>query len=163
MRCHSGRHTTKGGTSHEVKKDNIRDYAVEAFRYFSTLHCAPTKEAVRFALQKHYLMQGGKNAARNLPEADLKDLYAVVDTIDAIRTLENGAEILETLQNVYLTNPSTNIKRGEIENRILYTTFKTHISTATAYRYLALCRRMFAEARGLRCAYTYQEEERRIV
>ncbi len=146
-----------------MKKDNIRDYAVDAFRYFSTLRCAPTKEAVRFALQKQYLTQGNKRAARFLPKAELQDLYAVVDTIDAIRSLENGAEILETLSNVYFTNPSQNIKRGEVENRILYTTFKTNISTATAYRHLALCRRIFAEARGLRYSYTYQEKERRIV
>lgn len=135
-----------------MKKDNIRDYAVDAFRYYASLHCAPTKEAARFALQRKNLTRGMKSADLRASEAALQDLYAVVDTIDAIRTLENGEEILHTLETVYFTNPNGEIRRGEIENRVLYSTFKTHISTATAYRHLALCRRMFAEARGLRLA-----------
>ena len=135
-----------------MKKDNIRDYAVDAFRYFAALKCAPTKEAVRFALQKRHLTQGGKPKDCRALEAELQDMYAVVNTIKVIETLENSLEVLQTLTNVYLSNPGELFKRGEIESRILYTTFKANISTATAYRYLALCRRIFAEERGLRLA-----------
>ncbi len=135
-----------------MKKDNIRDYAVDAFRYYASLRCVPTKEAARFALQRKNLTDGMKSADLRASEAELQDLYAVVDTINTIRAMENGTEILRTLENVYFTKPTEEIRRGEIENRVLYTTFKTHISTATAYRYLALCRRIFAEARGLRLA-----------
>ncbi len=125
---------------------------MDAFRYYASLRCAPTKEAARFALQRKNLSAGMKSADLRASEAALQDLYAVVDTINAIRALENGAEILLILETVYFTNPAGDIRRGEIENRVLYATFKTNISTATAYRHLALCRRMFAEARGLRLA-----------
>mgnify|MGYP003308744583 CR=1 FL=1 len=135
-----------------MKKDNIRDYAVDAFQYFATLKCAPTKEAVRFVLQKRHLEQCPNERDCRALEAEMQDMFAVVDTIRILSAMENGNEILQTLHNVYFANPGEKLKRGEVENRILYTTFKTHISTATAYRYLALCRRTFAEERGLRCA-----------
>ena len=79
-----------------MKKDNIRDYAVDAFRYFATLNCAPTKEAVRFALQKRDLERGLKSADYCKTDAELMDLFAVVDTIGVIRAMENGEEILQT-------------------------------------------------------------------
>lgn len=135
-----------------MKKDNIRDYAVCAFRYYASLSCPKTKEAARFALQRQNLTRGLSSAELRASDAELLDLYAVLDTIAAISKMNNGDDILDTLKNVYFTNPETTVHRGEIENRVLFTSYKSHISSATAYRYLALCRRTFAQARGLRLA-----------
>lgn len=135
-----------------MKKDNIRDYAVDAFRYYASLGCPKNKQAARFALQRNNLKRKLSSAELRASEAELSDLYAVLDTVAAIAELENGADILEVLQNVYFANPVHDVRRGEIESRVLFTTFKSNISSATAYRYLALCRRMFAMARGLRLA-----------
>ncbi len=136
----------------QMKKDNIRDYAVDAFRFYASLQCKPDKAAARFALQRKTLKRGLKSADLRASEAALQDVYAVIDTIHMLNTLSNGKEILKTLETVYFSNPNADMRRGEIENRVMYVTLITHISSATAYRHLALCRRLFAEARGLRLA-----------
>ncbi len=135
-----------------MKKDNIRDYAVDAFRFYASLQCKPEKAAARFALQRKTLKRGLKSADLRAAEAALQDVYAVIDTIHLLQSKQNGEEILATLHDVYFWNPNGELRRGEIENRVLYSTIQTHISPARAYRHLALCRRLFAEARGLRLA-----------
>lgn len=129
-------------------KETIRDYAVDAFRFFAGFKVSHDKDKIRAALHKRRMSSGIKYPA--VVDAELLDLYAVSETIEAISKMRIGDDILKCLRTVYFTNPDEDLKKGDIEKRVVYCSVQFHLATVTVYRYLSIARRTFAAARGLR-------------
>lgn len=132
-----------------MKKESIRDYAVEAFRFYAKSALPPDREKIKSALLKSR-KKGNLFSQSPIIDAELLDLYAVCDTINELSKKENGKEILLCLETVYFTSPDAEIHRGDIEKRVVYCSVNYHLATATVYRYLCTARRLFALKRGLR-------------
>lgn len=154
-----------------MKKDNIRDYATEAFRFYAALG-KPSYEALKDAVYQYALQEERKREVHTLAgisnpvesqirnaqlavdelAADLLDVLAVEKTLQILLARENGREILTCLDTVYFTEPLREIRRGEIQERVIFAAMLVPTSEPTVYRHLRLARTVFAVERGLRCA-----------
>lgn len=151
-----------------MKKDHIRDYATEAFRYYAKLG-KPKFEDVKEKIYKEAIEESKKNELKTnnicsptelaMMRADkavvekkgeLEDILAVEETLKQLAYEYNGAEILSVVDRVYFVQPDKAIEKGELKNRVLAAIEEIHIGERTAWRYLAKARDMFAENRGLR-------------
>lgn len=151
-----------------MKKDHIRDYATEAFRYYARLG-KPKFEDVKEKIYQEAIEESKKNELKTnnicsptelaMMRADkavlekkgeLEDILAVEETLKQLAYEYNGAEILSVVDRVYFVQPDKAIEKGELKNRVLAAIEELHIGERTAWRYLAKARDMFAENRGLR-------------
>lgn len=127
-----------------MEKDNYRDYAVEAFRYYS--QCGkPSRIAIHHAIP----VDSRHNAAA------VSDLEAVANTIDAIRRTEIDASVwIRCLDIVYFTEPKRRPARNEISQRVAFACAELNVSESSVYRILKKARQIFAYERGLRTEET---------
>lgn len=151
-----------------MKKDHIRDYATEAFRYYAKLG-KPKFEYVKEKIYKEAIEESKRNELKTnnicsptelaMMRADkavvekkgeLEDILAVEETLKQLAYEFNGVEILKVIDKVYFIQPDKAIEKGELKNRVLAAIEEIHIGERTAWRYLAKARDMFAENRGLR-------------
>lgn len=119
-----------------MKKSNIRDYGVSAFRYYA-------------------MMEKNKRAAvlpenSRLKSGCILDILAVQSTVEELKTTEEGQEILKALKTVYFTMPERDFKKGEISDRVNKAAEEIHAAEATVYRFLNRALVIFAQKRGLR-------------
>lgn len=148
-----------------MKKKHYRDYATEAFRFWSQEGPADKYKQRLWdeAIRKQHQAEGRagisnpteaaiKRAENELQqkEAQVLDLDAVDQTMKIIRALPSGMEMIEALRMVYMEEASRDFKRGEIQSRIIHAAQKLGTSDSTVYRWLAQARYIFAYERGLR-------------
>jgi len=119
-----------------MKKTNIRDYAVSAFRYYGRVQ--KNKKSVVFPENNR------------LASGCILDIIAVEKTLRSLEKSVEGEEILNALKTVYFTMPERDFKRGEISDRVQLAADKIHVSEPTVYRLLNGAIVNFAENRGLR-------------
>lgn len=139
-----------------MKKDNIRDYATNAFClyakngqagyeqvrewiYKTALNDAwnkPPEKAVAFAESE---------VERNMPK--LLDIRAVEDTIRIFK-MGNEYDIVKAVEAVYFTSPHK-IGRNDIHSRVVKLAAELPASEASIYRWLKKARLLFASLRGL--------------
>ena len=119
-----------------MKKTNIRDYAVSAFRYYGSME--KNKKSVVFPENNR------------LASGCILDIMAVEKTLRSLKSSADGEEMLNALKLVYFTMPERDFKRGEISDRVRLTSEKIHVSEPTVYRLLGGAMVKFAENRGLR-------------
>jgi hypothetical protein len=148
-----------------MKKDHIRDYATEAFRYYAFLG-KPHKED----LEQKYYDEAKEEFKREYHEtkgtgifkpteaqviyaeskvrekqAELWDILAVEKTMQQLAFYERAA-----VDIVYFQEPHRDIKKGDIRDRVVQASLHIPAGTATVYRYLRKARLIFAYERGLR-------------
>jgi hypothetical protein len=148
-----------------MKKDHIRDYATEAFRYYAFLGM-PHKED----LEQKYYDEAKQEYTRQYSEvkgtgiskpveqmimyaedrvrekqAELWDILAVEKTLAQLHEWERQA-----VEIVYFEQSHRDIKKGEISERVVKASLYIPTCTATVYNYLRKARRIFAYERGLR-------------
>lgn len=114
-----------------MKKDNIRDYAAEAFRFY--------------ALNRKY----DDNVICDDPAA-LADLQAVDRVIDELRGEPDGNLAIKCLELVYFAQPNRYAARGVITDRARYAAGQLGMSETGVYRVLRRLRVSLARQRGLR-------------
>ena len=119
-----------------MKKSNVRDYAVSAFRYYESVQ--KNKKSVVFPENNR------------LASGCILDIMAVEKTLRELEKTKEGEEIINALKIVYFTMPQRDFKRGEISGRVQLAANKIHISEPTVYRFLNSAIINFAENRGLR-------------
>lgn len=119
-----------------MKKSNVRDYAVSAFKYYAML--MKNKKAVVFPENNR------------LASGCILDILAVEKTFRELGKTEQGEEMLKVLKTVYFTMPERDFKKGEISSRVSLAAEQVHISEPTVYRFLNSATTSFAENRGLR-------------
>jgi hypothetical protein len=150
-------------------KDNIRDYATSAFRFYARTDGGSEGYINRIkdeAIQRQFELEEKVDSGISKPtedaavyaEAALKkaaaaimDLEAVeiaISNIDHLRL--NNRNVMEALKTVYMAHPKRQLKKGEISERVHQAELSLHFCERTIYQWLELARYFFAEARGLR-------------
>lgn len=119
-----------------MKKTNIRDYAVSAFRYY----------AMTEKNKKSFILPENKRLASGC----ILDIIAVENTLRMLQDSREGEEVIKALEKVYFTMPERDFKKGEITNRVIMTADDIHAGEATVYRLLNRATNLFAQNRGLR-------------
>ncbi len=121
-----------------MKKSNVRDYAVSAFRYYAAMK----KKKSSAVLPENSRLASGC----------ILDFLAVENTLRMLSKSREGREVIEALKTVYFTMPERNLKKGEISGRVSLAASELHAAEATVYRLLNRATTIFAENRGLRIA-----------
>lgn len=147
-----------------MKKDHIRDYATEAFRYYSFMG-KPHKEDLekkyyQEALEEYQRRQqmGGSGISKpteqavmyaegiiRQKQAELWDILAVEKTMAQLHTWERQA-----VEIVYFPHAQRDMKKNEISDRVNKASIQIPVDERTVYRYLKKARNIFAYERGLR-------------
>ena len=141
-----------------MKKDYIRDYATEAFRFWAASGCPTYKQAADRIYERTLKAYEGAPdeaiivAERAVSDAapELLDILAATDTLRLL-TEYGRPDIAQAVLAVYCFDSRRRVRRGEISRRVIEFSLSSHVSEATVYRYLAKARALFASVRGLRC------------
>lgn len=112
-----------------MKKDNIRDYATAAFRFYKQCRNDETD--------------------RILSKSEVYDIEAVIRVLKILRE-ENKIDTLKAIDIVYFTDSSKPLRKGDISRRVVFAAHQLHINERKVYTLLSNARRMFANERGLR-------------
>lgn len=153
-----------------LKKDNIKDYAIEAFRFY-VKKGRPTYESLRDEIVKmadheakeELVGSSGRIAkpteyavfkreqALQRHEAELLDILAVNKVIAMLNINETGKRILDAVEAIYFVHPNRDFERGEVSCLVIKAgQERLFCSEKTVYRYLKEARQLFAYERGLR-------------
>lgn len=146
-----------------MRKDHIRDYATEAFRYYAYMG-KPHKEDLERKYYQEALEQyqrtheKGSDISKPTEQAvmyaesclrqkqsELWDILAVEKTMAQLYEWEK-----EAVELVYFPHAQRQIKKNEISERVLAASEQVAADERTIYRYLAKARKIFAYERGLR-------------
>jgi len=154
-----------------MKKKHFRDYATEAFRFWARhglLDKYDHAEAYKQALWDEEIeaqhKAEGRGGIGNPSEAaivraelrleqeaaQISDLQAVDMTMAMLKNHPSAPCISKVLQMVYMERPAEEIRRGEIQARVLHAADTLGVGESTIYMWLAHCRYVFAHERGLR-------------
>lgn len=149
-----------------MKKDYIRDYAIEAFRFYASINMSAyeykekiKKEAMEIIAKKNGTTSSGGSptesqliyAEKVVQEklSEIEDISAVEKTIAEFKA-QIDYDTVELIRMVYFKEPKKEIKKGEIQQRVIKACDLLNISESTAYRYLKRARTLFGHNRGLR-------------
>ena len=148
-----------------MKKDNIRDYATEAFRFYAAsgrLTTEQLKQKVYDAIyeqsRKEYVRSGSgmhsdatayaviaADEALQSMKAEFEDIIAVEKTLYLLHQAER-----EAVEIVYFTDADKPLQKGDIYSRVVKASLEIPADIRTVYRYLHRAREVFARERGLR-------------
>lgn len=143
-----------------MKKDHIRDYATEAFRFYAK---SGGKEAYLNRLMEDISKSKG-NGICNPTEAVLVSKekimesraaeFADIEAVDRVLAILvkscQGNYIRKAIEMVYFKDCRKNTEKGEISKRIHYAEIHIPASERQIYYWLKKARTLFAEERGLR-------------
>ncbi len=169
-----------------MKNDNVRDYITAAFRFYASVGgYEKYKRKLGARIMERLEKSEGCSTEVSKPteaqivkveeqmeayKADLLDLYAVENTKKRIEQSDLSYRnlIWQVIEMVYMFEPDKAIERNDITNRVIRCCGELSISTASAYRYLATARHMYAKERGLRIDNNklrakFYKDEREIV
>ncbi len=148
-----------------MKKDNIRDYATEAFRFYAAcgkLTSAELEQMVRDRIyqqsKREFLRSGSgmpispteyaamkaEDAVRDL-QAELMDIIAVEKTLKRLNAQQRKA-----VEIVYFTDAEKDLEKNDISDRVHRAELHIPASERSIYGWLFKARKIFAEERGLR-------------
>ena len=122
-----------------MKKDNYRDYVVEAMRYY-----AACDRPDAGALKKL------RDALPSESTACCRDLEAVERMLYRLENEEYGRPGVRCVEIVYFTSPSKTLSRGEIAKRVCRASNELCMCESSVYKALRRARTLVALERGLR-------------
>lgn len=148
-----------------MKKDNIRDYATEAFRFYAASGRLTTEELKRKIYDRIYeqsrkeIIRSGSGMhsdatayaviaaeeAVNSMKAEFEDIIAVEKTLQLLRPPER-----EAVEIVYFADADKPLRKGDISERAVKASLEIPADISMIYRYLRHARIIFAKERGLR-------------
>ncbi len=149
-----------------MRKSHIRDYATAAFQYYALTGGLDRFRAKLWAIiEVDFRRRGEESGDISKPtesalihfekelekkQSEVLDLEAVEKTKQILERMRDGNDIIRVLKSVYMVEPQRDPERGEISERVHKAEIAIPASEKTIYRWLALARKTFAEARGLR-------------
>jgi hypothetical protein len=154
-----------------MRKDNIRDYATAAFRFYAQYgsYEAYKKAKVQMIaedLAQHDKLYPRKRRTSSPIEAQMikaekkynQEYYAEIEDVKAVeRTLfliskdPNGEDIKRCIEEVYFKDSDKPfLEKGDIQARVDSLAEKAYLCERQIYRNLAKARLIFASERGLR-------------
>lgn len=122
-----------------MKKDNFRDYTVDALRYYSM--CGKPNSAELRRMKD--VLPPGRLAA-------LLDLEAVDHMLHRLEGEEYGITAVHCVEMVYFVSPSRIASRSQISERVKNAAKALCVGESSVYRALRRARTLFAIERGLR-------------
>lgn len=149
-----------------MKKDGIRDYATEAFRYYASCGCLSSdqiKEKLRntiYEASKREVVHSGvsslhsdKTATAVMRAEDEMEYYRaeLLDILAVERTLKRLTPPMKrAVEIVYFLEPKRPMEKGEFSGRVHKAEIEIHASERNIYYWLKEARQIFALERGLR-------------
>ncbi|MDD3393797.1 MAG: hypothetical protein PHG19_04035 [Anaerotignum sp.] len=148
-----------------MKKDNIRDYATEAFRYYAAcgmktsgelkqqvkerIYEQSKREIFRSGSGTHsdntaYAVMKAEDEILNM-QADILDIIAVEKTMRQLSKYQRQA-----VEIVYFVEADKELTRNDISQRVHKAELTIPAEERTIYRWLSRARKIFARERGLR-------------
>ncbi len=148
-----------------MKKDNIRDYATEAFRYYAACGKLTSEELKQMVKDRIYEQTKRESDRTGSGSHSDSTPYTVMKAEDEI--LELQAEFLDIIavektmkqlsfhqkkavEMVYFTDADKELKKREISERVHKAEMAIPASERNVYNWLRYARRVFAKERGLR-------------
>lgn len=122
-----------------MKKDNYRDYVVDAMRYYAM--CKKPDEATLRRL---------RNVLPPDDTACYRDLEAVQHMLKRLESEEYGRAGVRCVEIVYFASPSRALSRNDITLRVCRAASELSICETNVYRALRRARTLVAIERGLR-------------
>lgn len=147
-----------------MKKDYIRDYATEAFRFWASCGCPSMAQATE-RLRERVMKENADKPERAViiaeeavaaAQGELLDIMAVNETMRLL-TEYGRSDIAQAVAAVYCYDSKRKVSRGEITRRVVKHSLACHMSERNVYRSLAKARALFASLRGLRCDVGIEE------
>lgn len=148
-----------------MRKDNIRDYATEAFRYYaangrrtSTELMQEVKDMIYEQSHREIFRSGSGShsdiTAYSVMKAEDKVVDMTAEFLD-IMAVEKTLMQLDEYQRlaveiVYFTDAKKELEKGDISKRVHKAGLTIPASERNVYNWLAKARRVFAKERGLR-------------
>jgi len=148
-----------------LKKDSIRDYATEAFRFYASCGRLSSEQLKEKVYEQIYQQSKREFGNRGVIGFSDSTAYAVVKAEDAVaemqaefediiaveKTLKQlNAPIRKAVEIVYFADPDRELKEGDISSRVHIAELSISASERTIYYWLRKARRVFAKQRGLR-------------
>lgn len=148
-----------------MKKDNIRDYATEAFRYYAAcgrktaeeckeqvkemIYEQSSREIVRsgsgtYSDSTAYSAMAAEDATCEMA-AEFLDIIAVHKTLMQLNEHQRAA-----VEIVYCADAKMELQKGEISKRVHKAEMEIPASEQSIYNWLRKARKIFASERGLR-------------
>ena len=161
-------------------KDNITDYATEAFAYYAR-NGKPNIETLKENIRKQALEESKKETcgiSGNISKpteyqimrmeeaveqhmAEIQDIAAVCKTIKAIEQMKKGEDIKKAVEMVYMAPGQEQRKeKGYISARVAAAAISIPASERSIYYWLKIARVIFAKERGLRISTTTKRIKR---
>lgn len=152
-----------------MNKDNFRDYATEAFRFYAACGRLTADEIIQKVKNEictestgEYLVAIGSGysdaTAYGAMKADdaIREMFAEISDIIAVEKTMKRLNISQrkAVEIVYFTEPDKPIGKNEISERVHKAEIDIPAGERSIYRWLAYARRIFAEERGLRTEKT---------
>lgn len=143
-----------------MKKDHIRDYATEAFRFYAKT--GGSEKYIEHIIQDLQKQQGNgvcsptesalisKEKAIEARSAEFADLRAVDKVLSILDMSKQGKFIREAMEYVYFKDCDKEVEKGDISSRIHNAEINIPASERQIYYWLKKARMLFAEERGLR-------------
>lgn len=151
-----------------MKKDHIRDYATEAFRYYAACGC-PTSEQVKeqiytqiserssrdytevaAVMSTSSATEYGAMAAEDAFERHKAEILDILAVEKALAELRYDPAVIRAIEMVYFPNPDKELRKGDISDRVHVAELMIPASERTIYYWLKKARKIFARHRGLR-------------
>lgn len=148
-------------------KDYTRDYATEAFRFYAKVG-KPSFEKLKQQIYDQALELSKREGIKtnNIcsptelsvmkaeqavleKKAELEDILAVEKTLHKIKGLQ-GKEVKKAVELVYFIEADKELKKGDIEKRVINASLELNADRSTIYRWLGIARKVFCHERGLR-------------
>ena len=145
-----------------MKKDHVRDYACEAFRYWALCGRPRRADLERVAVNDAVLRRPGRvggvqtgpgapteaaalSLCDRLSAPEASDLLAVADTMELC-----DPPMKRAVEMIYLAHPRARPTKGEISERVLAASQRIPASERQIYYWMKAARDLFALKRGLR-------------
>lgn len=117
-----------------MKKDNVRDYVVSMFRFYSLLG-EPSRARI-------------EELSSNLSEVEILDLRAVCETISELNS--SGCYIaVDAVKSIYFANPAQPLRRNALSERVVKFSIEHYAAEDVVWKALRKARSICAEKRKL--------------
>ncbi|WMI81584.1 hypothetical protein [Anaerotignum sp. MB30-C6] len=148
-----------------MKKDNIRDYATEAFRYYAACGRRTSDELKQevkdmiYEQSKREIIRSGSGSysddtAYKVMKADDEEIDMTAEFLDIIAVEKTLMQLHKhqrlAVEIVYFTDAKRELGKGDISKRVHKAEVEIPASTMTIYRWLRNARHVFSRERGLR-------------
>lgn len=138
-------------------KENIRDYFVNAMRFYAQLGKPSLEElngilitnlGIPLPFENSVYYTGFNELNKNLL-AEYEDMKAVIRVLNRLKA-EVGVFAVRIIESVYMVDANKKLCAMDITNRVSKVAIELFMDDSSVNRRIKLARQMFAEERGLR-------------